>query len=89
VATFGNAPRIDIRAPGYFDSDISAVKGFKLGEARNLQLRADFFNAFKHFNPTASSIDTNLNDTNYGRIGNGVNQQYATRIIQLAGKLYF
>ncbi len=58
-------------------------------ERRNLQLRADFFNAFKHFNPTASSIDVNLNDTNYGRIGNGTNQQYATRIIQSAGKFYF
>jgi len=89
VATFGDAPRLDIRAPGYLDSDLSATKGFKFGESRNLQFRADFFNAFRHFNATAASIDTVLNDTNYGRIGNGVNQQYATRIIQLAGKFYF
>jgi Carboxypeptidase regulatory-like domain/TonB dependent receptor len=89
VATFGNAPRMDIRAPGYLDSDLSATKGFKFGESRNLQFRADFFNAFRHFNATAASIDTNLNDAFFGRIGNGVNQQYATRIIQLGGKLYF
>ena len=89
IATFGNAPRVDIRAPGYLDSDISAVKGFKLGEARNLQVRADFFNAFKHFNPTASSIDVNLNDTNYGRIGNGTNQQYANPYYSVGRQILF
>ena len=61
---FGTSPRTGaIRLPGLFNDDLSATKGFKFGESRNLQFRADFFNAFRHFNvPTASSIDVGLND---------------------------
>jgi hypothetical protein len=89
VATFGNSRRLAIRAPGLVNDDFSVVKGFKFGETRNLQVRADFFNLFKHFNPIAGNIDTNMKDAYFGRLGNGVSQQYATRIIQIASKLYF
>jgi hypothetical protein len=67
----------------------SEVKGFKLGESRNLQLRADFFNAFKHYNPDPSTISTNITSQTYGRINNGLSGGFATRVIQLAGKFYF
>jgi hypothetical protein len=87
---FGTSPRTGaVRLPGLFNDDFSATKGFKLGESRNLQFRADFFNAFKHFNPDPSTISTNINAQNYGRINNGLSGGFATRVIQLAGKFYF
>jgi hypothetical protein len=52
-------------------------------------LRADFFNAFKHYNPDPSTISTNITSQNYGRINNGLSGGFATRVIQLAGKFYF
>lgn len=90
IATYGNAPRTGaVRLPGLINDDISATKGFKFGEVRNLQLRADFFNAFKHFNPDPSTISTNITSPNFGKINDGVQGGYATRVIQLAVKLYF
>jgi len=87
---FGTSPRTGaVRLPGLFNDDFSATKGFKLGESRNLQLRADFFNAFKHYNPDPSTISTNITSQNYGRINNGLSGGFATRVIQLAGKFYF
>jgi hypothetical protein len=54
---FGTSPRTGtVRLPGVFNDDLSATKGFKFGESTNLQLRADFFNAFKHYNPDPSTI---------------------------------
>ncbi|HEV2274018.1 MAG TPA: carboxypeptidase regulatory-like domain-containing protein [Acidobacteriaceae bacterium] len=87
---FGTSPRTGaVRLPGLFNDDFSATKGFKFGETRNLQIRADFFNAFKHYNPDPSTINTNITSQTYGRINNGLSGGYATRIIQLAAKLYF
>ncbi len=87
---FGTSPRTGaVRLPGLFNDDLSATKGFRFGETRNLQLRADFFNAFKHYNPDPSTINTNISSQTYGRINNGLSGGYATRVIQLAAKLYF
>ena len=90
IATYGNSRRTGaVRLPGVFNDDISATKGFKFGETRNFQLRADFFNAFKHFNPDPSTISTNISSPNFGKINDGVQGGYATRVIQLGAKLYF
>ena len=90
IATYGNAPRTGaVRLPGLFNDDISTTKGFRFGEVRNLQLRADFFNAFKHFNPDPSTINTNITSVAFGKINDGVQGGYATRVIQLGAKLYF
>jgi hypothetical protein len=90
IATYGNAPRTGaVRLPGLFNDDLSVTKGLKFGEARNLQFRADFFNAFKHFNPDPSTIGTNITSLNFGKINDGVQGGYATRVIQLGAKLYF
>jgi hypothetical protein len=63
---FGTAPRTDaVRLPGLFNDDFSATKGFKLGESRNLQFRADFFNAFQPYNPDPSTIATNITSQTY------------------------
>ena len=90
IATFGNSRRSGaVRLPGVFNDDISVTKGFKFGDVRNFQLRADFFNAFKHFNPDPSTITTTINSANYGRINDGIQGGYATRVIQLGAKMYF
>jgi len=87
---FGTSPRTGaVRLPGLFNDDFSATKGFKLGESRNLQFRADFFNFFKHYNPDPSTITTNITSQIYGEINNGLSGGFATRVIQLAGKFYF
>ena len=90
VATFGNSRRSGaVRLPGVFNDDVSVTKGVKFGDTRNLQLRADFFNAFQHYNPDPSTITTTVNSTNYGKINDGTQGGYATRVIQLGAKLYF
>jgi hypothetical protein len=90
VATYGNAPRTGaVRLPGVFNGDLSVTKGFKFTEVRNFQLRADFFNMFKHFNPDPSTISTNISSVNFGKINDGVQGGYATRVIQLGAKFYF
>lgn len=87
---YGTSPRTGaVRLPGVFNDDFSATKGFKFGESTNLQLRADFFNAFKHYNPDPSTITLARNSSNFGKINNGFSGGFATRIIQLGAKLYF
>ena len=49
--TFGDANRNIIRGPGFQNWDISLFKIFPISEARRLEFRAEFFNAFNHLNP--------------------------------------
>ena len=88
---FGTSPRTGaVRLPGLVNDDFSATKGFKFGETRNLQLRADFFNLTKHYNPDPSTIGLARNATGtFGKINNGLSGGFATRVIQLGAKLYF
>lgn len=51
VGTFGNAGRNIVSGPGYQNWDISLMKLFPIHEARRLEFRAEFFNAFNHVNP--------------------------------------
>lgn len=85
---FGTSPRTGaVRMPGLVNTDFSAVKGFKMGESRNLQIRADIFNLFQHYNPDPAGVSLALNATNFGQVG--TNGDTARRIIQLSGKFYF
>jgi hypothetical protein len=68
--------------------DFSANKEFRIGERRGLQVRAEFFNLFNHFNPDPQTVDTNLNSATYGSIGGGVSG-ITTRIVQVGAKFYF
>jgi len=46
----GNGGRNNAFGPGFFNSDISAMKNFSILEKYNFQFRADAFNAFNHIN---------------------------------------
>lgn len=97
---FGNSPRTDaIRMPGSENVDFAINKQFRF-ESRRLEFRADIFNLFNHFNPTFISSSANqsvvgasanlkFGTQNFGKIGNGVNGIFQTRVIQLGAKLYF
>lgn len=90
-ATFGNSPRTAaVRLPGLINDDFSVTKGFKFGESRSLQIRSDFFNLFKHYNPDPQSVGLALNSTStFGVVAGGTSKGFATRTIQLGAKLYF
>jgi hypothetical protein len=77
---FGDAPRYfsNLRAPGYFDTDLSLEKMFGLSHHFNAEFRAEFFNVFNHVNFQAP--DTNYGDSTFGQV---VNTQ-APRQVQLA-----
>lgn len=90
LGTFGNAPRTaDVTLPGTINDDASFVKGFKLGEQRNLQIRGEIYNLFLHYNPNPNSVGLALNDTNtFGKLGQGTSD-ISSRIVQLSAKFYF
>jgi len=83
--TLGNVSRTlpEVRAPGTNMTDLALVKNTYFGPEQryNLQLRAEAFSAFNHFN--LGSPDTSLQSGNVGRINSGS----GTRQIQIAAKL--
>jgi hypothetical protein len=88
---FGTSPRTNaVQLPGLLNDDFSVTKGLKFGEGRNLQLRADFFNIFKHYNPDPQTVGLAFNSkSTFGKVANGTSGGFATRVIQLAAKFYF
>ena len=48
AGTFGNCGRNTINRPNFRDVDFSLLKETKLGESRNLELCAEFFDIFNH-----------------------------------------
>ncbi|MGB8012632.1 MAG: TonB-dependent receptor [Terriglobales bacterium] len=48
--TFGDAPRNDIKGPGYKTWDTSLVKQFPISEQKRFEFRAEFFNILNHVN---------------------------------------
>ncbi|HTD24999.1 MAG TPA: TonB-dependent receptor [Terriglobales bacterium] len=98
---FGTSPRTDaIRMPGSENVDFSVNKQFRFQESRRFEVRGDIFNLFNHFNPTFISASANqsvvgaspnlkVGTPNFGKIGNGVNGIFQTRVIQVGAKLYF
>jgi hypothetical protein len=86
---FGTAPRTDaVRLPGIMNQDFSMNKSFRMRENMRFEFRTEVFNLFNHYNPDPAALDRNVQSQNFGRIGGGV-QGITTRVIQLAGKLYF
>jgi hypothetical protein len=50
IGQFGNAGRNIVTGPGVQQWDFSALKNFRLTEAKDLQFRAELFNIFNHAN---------------------------------------
>jgi len=60
-----------VYGPGYLDWDVGLQKSFAIREAHRVQLRADFLDAFNHFNLSApSSSGTSIADTRDGGLAN-------------------
>ena len=86
-----------LRGPSQVNADLSVRKRFLLRESRNLELRADFFNAFNHANKSnpvsdisSAALDSEtgqvLNPETFGRI---ISTDSSPRIVQLSLKLIF
>jgi hypothetical protein len=63
VGSFGDAGRNIIQGPGTQNWDISLFKIFPITEQKRLEFRAEFFNAFNHYDPefdNPSSFNTNI-----------------------------
>ncbi len=71
--TFGNDSTTEpsLRAPGQFNWDLLLSKSFHLGDKLRLAFRAEFFNAFNHFNPGLPN--TTIGDPGVGEITTGNN----------------
>ena len=67
VGTFGNSGKNAMFGPGFFDTDLAAIKNFKLGERLSFQFRGEFFNAFNNVN---FGLPGNVqNSPGFGQIG--------------------
>jgi len=66
TASFGNAERNLLRAPAYWNIDLSLQRNVPLGEGRELQIRLDAFNLFNHIN--LGNPEVNITSPNAGRI---------------------
>jgi hypothetical protein len=87
---YGNTGRNTVIGPGVTKMDISVLKNTRLGEGKNLQFRAEFFNFFN--TPEFSQPDTGIfsgtaREQNAGRIdGTRLNSE---RQVQLALRITF
>ncbi len=92
AGTYGNCPNGDFYGPSMKSVDFSLLKETKLGEGRNLEFRAEFFNIFNHPNFSVLSMNSYYGTPAFGEmfstlgatIGLGTNRQ-----IQMALKLNF
>lgn len=83
LASFGDMGRNVVRGPGFENWDISFLKRFKFTESKNLEFRAEMFNAFNHaqfLNP-----DNNGFDSTFGQIST----TRGPRLVQFGLKLYY
>jgi hypothetical protein len=98
LTTFPNQIRNQFRGPGFFDSDLSVNKNFKLTERLAFGVGANLYNVFNHPN-FASPVDT-FGAGNFGQVlqttapptgpyGSFFAGLPSGRIIQFQGKLTF
>jgi len=66
TGTFGSAGRNILTGPGYNNTDVAVVKRIGFGEARNLELRAEFFNLFNR--PNFDLPNAFADSAQFGRI---------------------
>ena len=90
---WGNSPRNGYFGPGMINWDIAVMKNIPtFRESQRLQLRADFFDAFNHFNPD-SGLQTTIADTRDGGVAipaaGRVQSGEGSRVIQLSARYIF
>lgn len=97
----GNVGRNVLRGASQFNVDFSAIKRFPLGESKNIEVRAEFFNLFNHVNfanpisnlsaVAATSINPNTGQItgDPGDFGRVLSTSNNPRLIQLAIKFNF
>jgi outer membrane receptor protein involved in Fe transport len=66
---FGNIRRNMFRGPGYFNTDLSVTKNFKLTEAMRLGVGANFYNLLNHPNFANPSLPANGTPMDIGAVG--------------------
>jgi hypothetical protein len=101
LTSFPNQVRNQFRGPGFFDSDLSVNKNFKLTERVALGVGANLYNVFNHPN-FASPVDTwtGVGSGNFGQVtqttapptgpyGSFFAGLPSGRIIQFQGKVVF
>lgn len=95
---FGNTERNSFRGPGYFNTDFTLNKNFKLTERVNLRLGANVYNALNH-----ASFNNPVHDISSGTFGQYftaaspptspygafVGSAATARILQVSGKITF
>lgn len=89
--TWGNSARDMLFGPGLWNWDVSAAKNFNLPERMRIQFRADFFDAFNHFNlanPNATIADPANGGTAVPLAGK-ITSGSGVRTVQLGLKLTF
>ena len=83
--TLGDLAQTFFTGPNFFDLDASMTKQFKITERFNLEIRTDWANATNHPDFATATIDTSIDDTNFGRFtkaGSNLN-----RIITIGARL--
>ncbi|HKZ01771.1 MAG TPA: hypothetical protein VJ180_06005, partial [Pyrinomonadaceae bacterium] len=93
----GNVGRNVLRGPRQTNVDFSIIRRFRLGESKNVEFRAEFFNLFNQVNfdnpisnLNAATIDPNTGQiTNPGDFGRIISTSNNPRLIQFALKLNF
>lgn len=73
-ARFGNVKRNNIRGPGFFETDLSIYRTFRISEQVEFQLRAEALNATNHANFANPQAD--INNATFGYVTSlyGLNQ---------------
>jgi hypothetical protein len=83
----GDMGRNVLRGPGINNWDLSLLKDFKISEAKSVEFRTEFFNAFNHaqfYSPTLQG-GTQGGSGNFGQI----TTDRGARIVQFALKFYY
>lgn len=82
----GDFPRNnpDARGPGYINEDFSLIRNFHLFESAELQLKAEFLNAFNRH--IWSIPDASPYSATFGKVTGTIDQQ---RIVQFTGRINF
>lgn len=89
--SIGNSGRNTFRGPGFFNTDLSLVKRFRIAERTNVTFRTEAYNLFNTVNFSAPSVNLQTPQT-FGVISStptGASNQSGARILQFALRFDF